>query len=80
MNIFPIETDDDYRRALSEIEPYFDNPPSDEDLVWDSVDVMATLIDEYEKRQFPLSDNASAVDAIRFYMDQKGLTPKDLIP
>ena len=50
MNIFPIETDDDYRRALSEIEPYFDNPPSDEDPVWHSVDVMATLIDEYEKR------------------------------
>ena len=41
---------------------------------------MATLIEEYEKRHFPLIDNATAVDAIRFYMDQKGLTPKDLIP
>ena len=80
MNIFPIKDDVDYHRALSEIAPYFDNPPSDEDPVWDSVDVMATLIEEYEKRHFPLIDNATAVDAIRFYMDQKGLTPKDLIP
>ena len=80
MNIFPIKDDADYHRALSEIAPYFDNPSSDEDPVWDSFDVMATLIEEYEKRHFPLIDNATTVDAIRFYIDQKGLTPKDLIP
>lgn len=80
MNIFPIKDDADYHRALSEIAPYFDNPPSDKDPVWDFVDVMATLIEEYEKRHFPLIDNATAVDAIRFYMDQNRLTPKDLIP
>lgn len=45
MNIFPIKDDADYHRALSEIAPYFDNPPSDEDPVWDSFDVMATLIE-----------------------------------
>lgn len=80
MQIYPIRNDADYRRALKEIEPYFDNPPADDDPVWDSVDVMATLIEEYEKRHFPLADNATAIEAIRFYMDQKGLTPKDLVP
>ena len=29
MQIYPIRNDDDYRRALKEIEPYFDNPPAD---------------------------------------------------
>ncbi len=34
---------------------------------------MATLIEEYEKHHFPLADNATAIDAIQFFMDQKGL-------
>ena len=80
MQIYPIRTETDYQRALAEIEPYFGKPPRDDDPVWDSVDVMATLIEEYEKRHFALADNANAVEAIRFCMDQKGLTPKDLIP
>lgn len=41
---------------------------------------MVTLIEEYERRHFPLFDHATALDAIRFYMDQEGLTPKDLVP
>ncbi len=80
MQIYPIRNDADLQRALNEIEPYFDNPPAEDDPVWDSVDVMATLIEEYEKRHFPLIDNATALDAIRFYMDQKGIAPKDLVP
>lgn len=80
MQIYPIKNDADYQRALKEIEPYIDNPPIEGDSDWDAVDVMATLIEEYEKRHFPLLDNATAIDAIRFYMDQKGLVPKDLVP
>ena len=80
MQIYPIKNDADYQRALKEIAPYFDNPPADNDPVWDSVDVMVTLIEEYEKRHFPRADNATAIDAIQFFMDQKGLTPKDLVP
>ena len=59
MQIYPIRNDADLQRALDEIEPYFDNPPAEDDPVWDSVDVMVTLIEEYEKRHFPLIDNAT---------------------
>ena len=80
MQIYPIKSEADYRRALKEIEPYFDNPPSEDDPVCTAVYVMITLIEEYERRHYPLLDNATAIDAIRFYMDQKGLVPKDLVP
>lgn len=62
-----------HQRALKEIAPYFDNPPADNNPVWDCVDVMATLIEECEKHHFPLADNATAIDTIQFFMDQKGL-------
>ena len=44
MQIYPIKSEADYRRALKEIEPYFDNPPSEDDPVCTAVDVMITLI------------------------------------
>lgn len=80
MQIYPIKTEADYRRALAEIEPYFDNPPPDTDPVWDSVDVMATLIEAWERRHHRLADAATAADAIRFCIDQKGMTLEDFVP
>jgi HTH-type transcriptional regulator / antitoxin HigA len=77
MDIRPIRTDDDYRAALNEIESLmsaeFGTPEGDR------LDVLATLVEAYEARHFPM-DLPSPVDAIKFSMEQKGLTPKDLEP
>jgi HTH-type transcriptional regulator / antitoxin HigA len=77
MDIRPIRTDDDYRAALKEIESLmsaeFGTPEGDR------LDVLATLVEAYEARHFPM-DLPSPVDAIKFSMEQKGLTPKDLEP
>ena len=43
------------------------------------LDVLATLVEAYEKKHFPL-DLPDPVEAIKFQMDQKGLSPKDLEP
>ncbi|SEF78677.1 helix-turn-helix domain-containing protein [Nitrosomonas ureae] len=77
MNIKPIKTDTDYREALKEVESLMtaaSNTPEGEKL-----DVLVTLIEAYERKHFPL-DLPDPVEAIKFEMEQKGLTVKDLEP
>jgi HTH-type transcriptional regulator / antitoxin HigA len=45
----------------------------------DRLDVLATLIDTYEAEQHPM-DPPDPVEAIKFRMEQRGLTRKDLEP
>lgn len=77
MNIKPIKTDTDYRAALKEVETLMmaglDSPEGEK------LDVMSTLIEAYEAKHFPL-DLPDPVEAIRFEMERKGLTVKDLEP
>lgn len=80
MKIYPIKTEADYKRAVKEVEPYFDNPPPEGDPLNDVIDTMITLIEAYQNEHYPVLDNTNAIDAIKFYMDQNGLSPKDLVP
>ena len=43
------------------------------------LDLLVTLVEAYERHHYPM-DLPDPVEAIRFEMDQKGLTPKDLEP
>jgi HTH-type transcriptional regulator/antitoxin HigA len=77
MNIKPIKTKGDYRAALKDVEALMGakaNTAGGERL-----DVLVTLIEAYERNHFPL-ELPDPVEAIKFQMDQKGLTPKDLEP
>ena len=77
MNIKPIRTKADYRAALKEIESLMTakaNTPEG-----DRLDVLATLLEAYERTHFPM-DLPDAVEAIKFRMEQSGLTVKDLEP
>ncbi|MDX8412108.1 MAG: hypothetical protein R8K46_09620 [Mariprofundaceae bacterium] len=77
MDIKPIKTDADYRTALKEIEGLMmaavDTPGGEK------LDILATLVEAYESRHYPL-DLPDPVEAIKFEMEQKGLTVKDLEP
>lgn len=77
MNIKPIRTDADYRAALKEVEKLMNADPDTPD--GDKLDVMVTLIEAYEARHFPM-DLPDPVEAIKFEMERKGLTVKDLEP
>jgi len=79
MNIRPIHTEADYQAALREVAPYFENEPEPSSSHGDHFEVMLTLIEAYETKHFPV-DLPDAVEAIKFRMDQAGLTPKDLQP
>lgn len=77
MEIKPIKTDTDYRVALKEIETLMSAEPNTPE--GEKLDVLVTLIEAYERKNFPL-DLPDPVEAIKFEMEQKGLTVKDLEP
>ena len=79
MDIHPIHTEADYESALRELSAYFDNEPSPGTPDGDRFDVLLTLVEAYEARHFPI-DLPDPVEAIKFRMEQAGLTPKDLVP
>ncbi|MBY0473918.1 MAG: transcriptional regulator [Nitrosomonas sp.] len=77
MDIKPIKTNADYRGILKEAEILMtaeSNTPEGEKL-----DVLVTLVEAYERKHFPL-DLPDPVEAIKFEMEQKDLTVKDLEP
>jgi HTH-type transcriptional regulator / antitoxin HigA len=77
MDIKPIRTKTDYRTALQEIESLMTAKANSPD--GDRLDVLTTLVEAYERAHFPM-DLPDAVDAIKFRMEQSGLTVKDLEP
>ena len=79
MEIRPIHTEDDYKIALREVSAYFDNEPAPDTPDGDRFEVLLTLVEAYEIKHYPV-DPADPVEAIRFRMEQAGLSPKDLVP
>ncbi len=77
MEIKPIRTKADYRAVLTEIEALMaaerDTPEGER------LDVLVTLVEAYEKKHYRF-DLPDPVEAIKFRMEQKGMTPKDLVP
>ncbi|MBE0547198.1 MAG: transcriptional regulator [Rubrivivax sp.] len=79
MEIRPIRTDADYRATLREVSALVDQDPTPDSPEGERLDVLATLAQAWERRHFPV-DLPDAVEAIKFRMEQQGLTPRDLQP
>jgi HTH-type transcriptional regulator / antitoxin HigA len=79
MEIRPIRTEEDYKAALREVSGYFDNNPALGTTNGDRFEILLTLVEAYEAKHYPI-DLPDPVEAIKFRMDQAGLTPKDLVP
>jgi HTH-type transcriptional regulator / antitoxin HigA len=73
----PIRTEADYEAALAEVERLWGTKSGTPK--GDRLDVLATLIDVYEAKHYPM-DPPDPIEAIRFRMEQQGLTRKDLEP
>jgi HTH-type transcriptional regulator / antitoxin HigA len=74
-----IKTPEDYARALARLSELMKLAPAADTPEGDELEVLALLIEKYEKETFPM-DRSDPVEAIRFRMDQQGLSNKDLIP
>ena len=73
----PIRTSADHERALAQVARLWgakSGTPGGNRL-----DVLATLIDAYEAEHYPM-DPPNPVEAIKFRMEQQGLSRKDLEP
>ena len=79
MNIHPIRTKADYKRALREVSAYFDDEPEPGSADGDRFEILTTLVEAYEAKHFPI-EAPDPIEAIRFRMEQGGLTVKDLVP
>lgn len=76
MEIRPIKTEQDYHSAIKRIEELWgakkDTPQGDE------LDLLVTLVESYELKYYPIAP-PDPIDAIKFRMEQMGLTNSDMI-
>src|SRR5713101_8198641 len=73
----PIRTEAVYRKGLAEIERLWGAKSGTQE--GDRLDILATLIDAYEAEHYPI-DPPDPIEAIKFRMEQQGLSRKDLEP
>jgi HTH-type transcriptional regulator/antitoxin HigA len=71
----PIRTKRDHEAALKEIERLWGARTGTPE--GDRLDVLATLVDAYEAEHYPM-DPPDPIEAIKFRMEQQGLTRRDL--
>jgi HTH-type transcriptional regulator / antitoxin HigA len=74
-DVKPIRSEKDYEAALTEVETLWgakSGTPKG-----DRLDVLATLIESWEVANYPM-DPPDPIEAIKFRMEQQGLTRKDL--
>lgn len=71
----PIRDEADHEAAMAEVERLWGAPSGTPE--GDRLDILATLIDAYESQHHPM-DPPDPVEAIKFRMEQQGLTRKDL--
>jgi HTH-type transcriptional regulator / antitoxin HigA len=76
MNLKPIKTETDYQRTLKQFEVIFDAPIGSKES--DEADLLALLIDDYEKKHFPI-EAPDPIEAIKIRMEEMHLKQIDLV-
>ena len=77
MDISPIRAKHDYQRTLKEIEGLMDARRGTPE--GDRLDILVTLVEAWEARHYPIG-LPDPIEAIKYHMEQKGLSPRDLVP
>jgi HTH-type transcriptional regulator/antitoxin HigA len=76
MEIRPIRTEEDYDAAVTEIGRLWGASVGTED--GDKLDILATLVDRYEKARWPIEDNTDPIELLHFAIDELGHTQAEL--
>lgn len=79
MDIRPLHTEADYKETLAAVSALVDADPAPGTPDGDRLEILAILVERYEAEHFPL-DLPDPLAAIRFRMEQEGLTPRDMQP
>jgi len=75
--IRPLRTEADYDEALEQIERYFENEPKQGTPEADRFDLLALIIEDYERKRWPI-ESPETIDAIRYRMETGGYSQADL--
>ncbi|KND56200.1 hypothetical protein BPUN_0978 [Candidatus Paraburkholderia kirkii] len=79
MEIHPIRTEADYDVALAAVSALVEADPASDTPEGEALDILSILIERYEAEHFPLKA-PSPIEAIKFRMEQAGLTVPDMQP
>jgi len=79
MDIRPIRTKEDYAAALKAVEADWDTTFPEGSAEGDRYEVLLTLVEAYEEKQFTLP-NPDPIEAIKIRMEDLALDQKDLLP
>ena len=74
-----IKNKSDHKKSISEIEKLIELQPDRGTSERDKLDVLVLIVEEYEKRKYPFNI-PDPISALKFRMEQKSLTQRDLIP
>lgn len=77
MEIKPIKNDAEYRTALRKIERLFNAPEGTS--AADKLEILVLLVQNYEAKHYPMPI-PDPIDFLRYAMENRGLTRKDLEP
>lgn len=75
MDLKPVKTEKDYKKALERLEIIFDAKPHSKE--GDELEILGILIEKYENENFPI-DLPDPIEAIKFRMEQLNYTQNDL--
>ncbi|MBS3738346.1 helix-turn-helix domain-containing protein [Mesohalobacter halotolerans] len=76
MELKPIKTDQDYRKALRHLEEIFDAPTDTKE--GDEAEILSLMIENYENEHYPI-EAPDPIEAIKIRMEELNLRQKDLI-
>ncbi len=76
MEIKPIKTEKDYKKALERLELIFDATPNSKE--GDEAEILSLLIENFENKHFPI-DSPDPIEAIKIRMEEMNLKQKDLV-
>jgi HTH-type transcriptional regulator/antitoxin HigA len=77
MDIKPIRSEADYQATLKEIDKLMESQPGTPE--GDRMDVLVTLVEAYEAKNFPIPEPDDPVQVLEYYMESRGLSRADLM-
>jgi HTH-type transcriptional regulator / antitoxin HigA len=77
-DIHPIRDASEYEQALAEIDGLIKQNPDGNTPDAERLELLSLLVIDYESKHNPIQPPDDPVEVILFFMDQKGLTRKDM--
>ncbi len=79
MEVKAIRDEQSYRAALARVSDLVDLDPAPESPEGEQLEILGTLVEAYEAKHYPIA-SPDPIEAIKFRMEQQGVTIKDLEP